>query len=146
MDRILLYWRCLSQETLLKLTSACSSIVATCFIGLVELYYSPHVYLMESSPTYPEWLKWFARILLVMASTLSVVIAVRAAREDFRRWMLKKHLSHGTLSQTLGERFAPSEGNEKNQGVVSQNIVDDGTEVAEGTGPNGLAPKEQRQL
>jgi hypothetical protein len=101
---------------------------------------------MESSPAYPEWLKWFARILLVIASTLSVVIAVRGAREDIRRWMLKEHLSHETLSQTLGERSAPSESNEENEEVVHQNIVDEGTEAAEGTGPKGLAPKEQRQL
>ena len=85
MGRIPSWWRCLSLDTELKLAMACSNVVATCFIGLVELYYSPHVYLMESSPTYPEWLKWFARALLFMASALSVIIAWRGAREDFRK-------------------------------------------------------------
>jgi hypothetical protein len=88
MGRITSWWRCLSQDTLLKLAMACCNVVATLFIGFVELYYSPDVRLLQSSPTYPMWLKWFARALIFMASIFSVIIAVRGALEDGRKCKL----------------------------------------------------------
>jgi hypothetical protein len=88
---------------------------------------------MESSPSYPEWLKWFARTLLVIASTLSVVIAVRGAREDLRKWMFDKTLGHGTPSETLGERSNPSVSDENIADVISESVVDQDTEVGGGT-------------
>lgn len=91
MNRVAAYLRSLSSDTLLKCTAAWCNIVATCFINLIEFYYSPHVLVLQSSPQYPVTLKWFARGLLFFFTSLtSVLIAWLGAMEDIRMAMTSK--------------------------------------------------------
>jgi len=76
-------WTILSVDTRLKMSPACANLVATCFVLLV-LYNAPNVRVLQNSPSYPGSLKWLARILLLSASALSFVIAVRGVKEDLR--------------------------------------------------------------
>ena len=123
MIRVVARLRCLSPDTLLKCTAASSNVVATCFIGLMEFYYSPHVLILQDSPYYPPALKWLARSLLFSASLISVVIAWRGAREDIRN----------SMTLTVSESAAPikrDEGITENRGESVPSKVAEATSTA----------------
>jgi len=50
----------------------------TTFIGIVmgffELYYSPHVLVLESSPAYPDWIKWLRWSITAIAPIVYIVV------------------------------------------------------------------------
>ena len=59
---------------------AATLVVVGVVIGFINLKYSPHTLLLESSPKRPAWLQWLGWILTSAAAVLYIVVDFVASR------------------------------------------------------------------